>query len=355
MPYSHDPTSWRYSMTYSSLPTLDSLRAHLEIQEINTGRQYALTPHGIVTDDREALHALLNEYGKVGLWSGTEFSRAVYRGQVEEHQSCMPLLGRKRYVETQLLELCRNTAFEDAIGDHPFVRVCEQTQFLDDPLFVDRQGLAQHYGLATDMLDVTCNFDVACFFATCYWDGHSYQPAKPTRAPGVLYRVLMPIEPDIFHPIGWQPFHRPEQQRAHAVKMKAGQDFAKMPRVQMARFRQHPEVSTRIWKSFDEGRALFPDDAATELAKKAKELMQFTRSQADRAWMKLSKWDEKHTCSLDDRPKIEQKAAMEIVENSVLNWNGLDVEHDECRLQMRLREVLSRVRYRRVASLLVLP
>lgn len=341
---------WQFSATYLPLPTLDALRLHLEIQEINTGRQYALTPHGVVIDDMEGLHACTNEQGKVSLWSGTEFFPAVYRGQTEAHPSCVPSLGRKCHIEDQLLELCRNVAFEDAIGDHPFVRVCERTEFLGAPLFIDRQGLAQHYGLSTDMLDVTSNFDIACFFATCYWDEHNYRPIESTRVPGVLYRMLMPHELDIFRSVGWQPLHRPEQQRAYAVAMRAGQDFAKMQRVQMVKFRQHPEISTRIWKSFDEGRALFPADSASHLAEQAKQLMQFTRSQFDRAWVKLDAWNGL-ACALDNRLVIEQKLGAAVVENAVLTWDGLDVEHDESRLRDRLAEVLSRVRYRRAAYL----
>lgn len=352
---SHQPI-WQFSATYSSLPTLDALRPQLDIQEINTGRQYALTPHGPVTDDMEGLHALLNKHGKVSLWSGTEFFPAVYRGQTEVHLPCMPSLGRWRHIEDQLLELCRNVAFEDAIGDHPFVRICERTEFLGAPLFVDRQGLAQHYGLATDMLDVTSNFDIACFFATCYWNGRSYRPVESSTKPGVLYRILVPLlELDIFRPVGWQPFHRPEQQKAHALAMKAGQDFAKMPGVQMVKFRHHPEISTRIWKRFDEGRALFPTDAAANLAELAKQLMHFTRSQLDRAWIKLDAWHNGLACTLDARQVIEQKLGVALVEHAVLNWDGRDVEHDESLLRDRLQEVLSKARYRRAIYLPVIP
>ena len=32
--------------------------------------------------------------------------------------------------------------------------------------------LAQHYGLETDWLDITSDFNVALFFATCFWDNN---------------------------------------------------------------------------------------------------------------------------------------------------------------------------------------
>jgi hypothetical protein len=307
---------------------------------------------GIVTDDMEALHAILNEeHGKVSLWSGTEFFHAVYRGQTEEYPTCSPSLGRKKYIEERLLELCRNVAFEDAIGDHPFIHLCEHTGFEGAPLFVDRQGLAQHYGLTTDRLDVTSNFDVACFFATCFWDGRKYRPVESTTAPGILYRAMpFVFEANTFCAVGWQPFHRPEQQRAYAIKMKNGQDFGKILGVQKVKFRQHPGISNRIWKSFEEGHALFPPDAAAHLAEQAKLLTQFTRLQLDRAWSMLDAWHG-FTSAVDDRLMVEQKLGVLVVENIQLSWAGLDVDHDENRLRNRLEDVLSKVRFRRAMYL----
>jgi FRG domain len=197
------------------LPTLDQLRPLLDVYKVNTGQSITYAPFGIVTDDIETLHAALNENGKVVLKSGTEFTWEVYRGQTEEHRPCVPSLGRKKHPEELLLDLCRNVAFEDVIGDHPYVQICEQEKFLENPIFVNRQGLAQHYGLSTDLLDVTSNFDVACFFATCHWSTieRRYLPVQYQWAPGVIYRIR-PLElleyGDLmkFHHLGWQPFHR---------------------------------------------------------------------------------------------------------------------------------------------------
>ena len=339
-------------MTHLHLPTLDSLRPHLDIAEINIGRQYSLAPLGIVTDDLETLHAVADEHGRVRLRSGIELFFTVYRGQTAEHRPCVSSLARKQHVEEQLLELCRNVAFEDAIGDHPYVQVCEQTRFLENTLLIDRQGLAQHYGLSTDMLDVTSNFDIACFFATCYWDvaTRTYRPVERANVPGILYRIQplplieMAANGKFIH-VGWQPFHRPEQQRACALIMQAGENFSKLPGVQLVRFRQSEDVSNRIWKSFDKGRMLFPNDAAANLAEQAQCLMQFTRSQFDRAWAKLDSW-RGLAISLTDRSPFEMKLGATVVETPVLSWDGLDIERDKGRLREQLEEVLSRVRFR---------
>lgn len=144
-PYGRQDPYRNVATAYSSWPTRDLLRPHLEIPEINTGRQYTLTGFsGIVTDNREGLNAIAGERGHLMLRSGTEFPMAVYRGKTDEHLPCMPSLARMPHPEDQLLSLCRSAAFENAIGVDPYVRLCEQTPFVDVPLCSDTSGLAQH-------------------------------------------------------------------------------------------------------------------------------------------------------------------------------------------------------------------
>lgn len=351
--------SWRHrygnvSVTLHALPSILQLRSILGVKPLNTGRQIHLF-HGIVTDDLEGLHAIRDERGCTRLLSGVEFSMQVYRGQTQEHNPCLPSLGRTKTLEAQLLALCRNAAFEDAIAEHPFVRLAEQSTFLGNPLFVDKEGLAQHYGLPTHMLDVTSNFDVASFFATCAWNGRQYAPVTDNKGHGVIYRLtpflLDSVESDgassPFHIVGWQPLPRPEQQKAFALRMKPGQDFSKIPGIERFPFRHCARVSMRIWKAFDEGRELFPADAAAEIAVRAEVLHQFTRHQIERAWGRLESWTEKTFCA-ENRYIIESRSEIVEMMAPMLNWDGLDVETDADRLYEKLQDVLSRVRYRRV-------
>lgn len=143
-------------------PTIDELRVRLNIPPVNTGQ--VLNYRGFVFDNNEGLHAILNEQGKVQLNSGVEMAMQMYRGQNRDYGTCMPNLGRFDKVSSQFLAICRNVAFEDAIGEHPFVKKVEKSKFQNQLLSVDRKGLAQHYRLATDLIDVTSNFDVAAFF-----------------------------------------------------------------------------------------------------------------------------------------------------------------------------------------------
>ena len=335
------------------LPNLDDLRDRLAIPEINTGRQIHLFGHpaGPVTDDLEGLHAIADENGCIRLISGTEFSMQMYRGQTKAYPRCVPTLSRLGKVEDQFLAQCRRIAFEDALGEHPMVSLAERIR-----LYVDREGLAQHYGLATDMLDVTSNFDVACFFAACTWnhkDG-KYQPVASDQVPGVMYRItsipMIGIDgtDDALGQVqivGWQPLPRPEQQRAFVVRMKPGQDFTSLPSVETFYFQHQAHISHRIWNAFDQGEALFPMDAAAELARRADSLNEFTENQVERAWQRLTEWTPEIDSSIE-KVRIQMATGMTIVEASRLNWNGLVVDSSGESLLEQLREVVGRARFR---------
>lgn len=348
---------------HETLPTLDDLRHRLAIPEINTGRQIRLFGHqaGPVTDDVEGLHAVVDEQGRIRLLSGLEFSMQLYRGQTQVNSRCTPTLARLERTEDQLMALCRRIAFEDVIGTHPMVRTAEQARPFGRPLHVDREGLAQHYGLATDMLDVTSNFDVASFFATCAWNAEQrrYQPVCAHGLAGVIYRItpaLMmtterPDEP--FGPVrivGWQPLPRPEQQRAYVVKMEPGQDFTSLPSVEVFHFQHQDYISERIWNAFEQGNALFPSDAAAELARQAEQITSFTRDQIERGWQKLEHWTGL-THDTNYREQVQTINNITVTEITCLNWNGLSVEASEGRLKRQLQEVLDQVRWRRAAYL----
>ena len=106
--------------------------------------------------------------------------------------------------------------------------------------------------------------------------------------------------------------------------------------------------SHRIWNAFDQGEALFPADAAAELARRAESLREFTESQIERAWQRLAEWT-----SVPDSPidpvQFETATGITVVATPRLNWSGLDIETSEERLMEQFREVVDRVRFRMAA------
>lgn len=333
-------------------PDLDTLQQMLSIPPVNTGKELYLTgTSGMVTDDIEGLNAYQNENGKLHLVSGVEFQDYLYRGQVEEKLPCVPSLGRIQTLEERLLAICRVVAFEEALEAHPFIK--KSLQF---GIHVDIAGLAQHYGLSTDMLDITGSFEVASFFATSRWDSiRGYVPVCDSTEPGVIYRVTSCIledrQSESFHLVGWQPLPRPEQQRAFAIQMKPRQNFVDEHfTTECAYFRQNAAISYRIWKKFDEGRALLPNDPAAQLSARAKNIRAFTRAQIECAWSRFEAWECRQYLP-EERAALEESSGMSASSLSVLTWEGLDVETRDDQLNNMINDVFKRVRYRRTMYL----
>lgn len=240
------------------------------------------------------------------------------------------------------------------------MRVAERTLFLGNPLNIDKQGIAQHYGLCTDRIDLTSNFDVASFFATCKWDKEQnrFMPIKSSSKLGVIYRFLHVFmmgntqtkeRESAFSFVGWQPLPRPEQQRACSLRMHEGENFIHFPTVQRYYFQHDGAVSERVWNEFEQGRAVFPEDKAASLANKAEKLMCFTHDQIDRAWSKLELW---HRVKYGDsaRYRIEGCIGIELVKRSQLDWDDVGLEKDKNYWQQKLKSTLSQVHFRRCSA-----
>ena len=72
----------------------------------------------------------------------------------EEDKQTAPYLFLERLREVEFTELIKN--------------ILSSKDFRPAPFTVDFIGLAQHYGLKTDVLDLTNDLDVALFFAMCH-------------------------------------------------------------------------------------------------------------------------------------------------------------------------------------------
>lgn len=349
-------------MDIHKLPTLDQLKVQLGISDPGQGKIHqGYGAIGFHVDDHEAQHAILNEHGEVQFNTGVEFPDMLYRGQVQEFLPCLPSLGRLRHLEDKLVAVCRNLAFEQAIRVHPYARHCAQVRWGENPLYIDYQGLAQHYGFHTDMLDVTSNFNVAMFFACCEWDSqkNSYQPVAHRRQPGVIYGVppfLFALGPEAFRFgakfqfVGWQPLPRPAQQRAGAFIMQPGRCFATLPGVKRAYFRHDLRVAEKVWEAFQGGEILFPYDEVAELSRTLQGLAETTTPVLDRAWSVLEKWEGKQIVK-EHRSNVLKASGLRVVPALDLSWEKLNLPSNPQKLLERLSAELGNVRYRRAMYL----
>lgn len=222
----------------------------------------------------------------------------LYRGQSQEYVPCFPTLYRQYPKPLSPAEIfvwrMRLILFRDLLDSHPLV-----THFFKRHNFkLDYEGLAQHYGLATSVLDLTSNLDIALFFAMTWYDQlndcyHAFDDGK--KREGILY-VFCPVRanepspcriPEYLRtnitPIGLQPFLRPARQKGYALHIKQG----KSTKSWAYRFKFTCEDSKEIFEKFSRGKDLWIDDPLADKTKIIKEVNTFSFKIFDRAFQEF--------------------------------------------------------------------
>jgi hypothetical protein len=311
-------------------PKLTSLKQKLNIKKINTGRTFTHNNslNGIVFNDREALHAMGRIDGKVVLKSGLEMTDFQYRGQIKDYPTCNANLYRETNAnESEIfLQICRTIAFERFLDKHPYIQLLK----MNTEIYINNTAIAQHYELQTPYLDLTSNFDVASFFATCEYDPStkSYQPYTNTQKLGVIYMYnemmnLMIDDEDMkFEYLGWQGLPRPEEQRGSIYHLKHNEDFNTVRGVKKYFFQHSKRVSEKIWNQFNKGKTLFPNDVASDLANQCKSLTTFTKEELEIAEKRFEEWTG-HKLSTLQYIEFMETSKIGIVESSSLNWGEI--------------------------------
>ena len=155
----------------------------------------------------------------------------LFRGQNLFYSPSYPSLYRKEMSEFDWIE--RDVKFED------FKTILDENPEIKDQkeagLVVNYKGLAQHYGIDTNIMDLTNSFGVAAFFATTYYNpiSNCHIPISWSVTKGVIY--FMPVgglfsntdrkRKEYILPIGMESLARPGEQRAYGAELKKGEDF----------------------------------------------------------------------------------------------------------------------------------
>lgn len=187
----------------------------------------------------------------------------LYRGQNAIYTPCKPSLYRGNWTKEQSLErLIQLNDFKAILQENPQIKDLEQAN-----LVVNYEALAQHYGIATNMMDMTNSPLVAAFFATTKYNAltDSYSPILNTVSKGIIYfsptgDMLNFSNNNRIWPIGQEALRRPGEQRAYAMVVDEHSDF------NMAHFTfwHNPESSLRVWELTQGGQLLFPFDPMAE-------------------------------------------------------------------------------------------
>lgn len=154
------------------------------------------------------------------------------------------------------------------------------------------EPLAQHYGLETEWLDVTSDFEVALFFATCYWDDQkkTWLPLTKEQTEknqytqyGVIFHIpewqarsnsLIKYCPgqdeeylvnDIL-PIGYQPFMRCHSQHAYGIHMEKPFPLQEDYSFEKLRFRHNEKLSRAVYERMDGGKKIYPQEGLNDFS-----------------------------------------------------------------------------------------
>ncbi len=186
-------------------------------------------------DKFEIVRHSTREGEKLYLWPTALTHTYLFRGQEQFYERCVPSLFRQGELTPMeiFINQVRLEEFKLMLQQYPQVRYFE-----DLGVVVDYKGLAQHYGIETDVLDLTSSIDVALFFAMCSYDNesHEYIPKTDSLQQYIGYLYAYPY---FFHmalgnnpqrdvklmPIGLQPFKRPGLQRGFALHFSPGEQF----------------------------------------------------------------------------------------------------------------------------------
>ena len=256
------------------LDVLEDLAYDEELFHLDKSEIRALYP----THYQEGMFsAVMFSDGKARLYPCALFPNRYYRGQSDtlKGKACKPSLFRKVPEEQMFLERLCLKELENLLCYHPMTKVFEGMMHYNTPegpkplsLNVDYTALAQHYGIRTDVLDLTADKWVAAFFASTVYENGEYLPYKG-EGEGVIYVFQHQFAGDEtldrLSAVGLQPFSRPGCQAGLVYRMLEDEDFNNVARRIV--FKHNPAIAELIFNYCNRSKKLFPDEILEQKVK----------------------------------------------------------------------------------------
>lgn len=229
---------------------------------------------------RKGFYILVKEDGAsefVEPTPGAKSQDFLYRGQSEYYENCKPSLYRNYNEYEQLLSNLQIAELKVLLDSHPILKYLTQNKFYHHKIAqpfrfkIHYKGLAQHYGIHTELFDFTVDKWAAAFFATTRYINGNYVPIIEKEASnkyGVLYISDNHLKGKMeARPIGMHYFNRPGVQAAYALAMERGQNLNNLAGVRKLFFRHDTESSSLIYAMHRSGKTLFPEDSLVDKVK----------------------------------------------------------------------------------------
>jgi hypothetical protein len=224
----------------------------------------------------------------------------------------------------RLLARIRAAEFQLLLFDHPAVVDFSGFSIMGLTLKIDYEGLAQHYGLKTELIDFTSNPFVAAFFACCKYDSNSqkYRPIMKAGQKGIIYSYLAAADMAGL----WQP---------HSSIVGRF--------VSSSQFVHDPRVSIKIFEVFEGGAKLFPYDPISEKALKIASMKKLSRSAFDLAMTRYGQRMREQS-TLNDL----SRKGVEIVDDRETVFTEAEKAKAEKEWIERRPDLISRIHWRKV-------
>jgi hypothetical protein len=255
------------------LPTILDVVEYLASLE-NDNMRRNLQKEGMRDLYREGKYAILSDQAWTNipkLYPCSQTTFTLMRGESSYHSDSHPSLFRpqKKMSKEDFIVISRLRAAE-------FIAIMKKhrvVQELAQICEIEYMAIAQHYGFATEYMDITNEKWVAAFFACTKYQNSNYVPYVPSDKPeiGVLYigeQSNQQTYPVNVRALGFHYFERPTRQNALVYHMKESDNFDANSFFKRIVFRHDKAASDFVFKMSYNQMRYFPNDDWSLIAEK---------------------------------------------------------------------------------------
>lgn len=263
------------------VPTLLDALDYVSCREMNEQDWDAMRIHGPGYELEGKFVLFQDESGEGRLYPVNLSRYMYYRGERKLYPHCYATLYRDLSEAEKFIERLKYCELSILIEDYPLTKMFRTDlgfpyngSIIHVPLSIDALALAQHYGICTNLIDVTVDKWVAAFFACTYRDKDGiFHPVTDESQYGMfnIYfssGMTFPFNDSELSTIGLQPFSRPGEQAGYVVTMEEGEDFYDKCAIRI-KFKHDARVSELVFNYTNRANKLFPQDV---LEKKVEEI-----------------------------------------------------------------------------------
>lgn len=238
---------------------IEVIDAFLQKEEVeNQPRLLYRSPFDSMSRRGKFIACAVDENRKIAALWPANGNGHLFRGENCYHEICLSSIDRlKDNAKERLLARLYTAEFTLLLLFHPVVNELSKYGF-----YLPCEGLAQHYGIRTSLLDFTSEIWTAAFFATTSYNAKddSYSPYLGENKYGVLYYSDFSSLGNKMEVIGLNFFNRPGRQSGFAYRMGKNENLNDNSAFHKIFFRHDKKANQCVYDMNAGGLKLFPED-----------------------------------------------------------------------------------------------